>query len=322
MKTFVKPNVVVSKCLEFAACRYNGDVIRDDFITMLQPYVEFVPVCPEVEIGLGTPREVIRIVEMDEKKRLIQPSKGQDVTDSMVEFASAFVDSLEAVDGFILKSRSPSCGIKDVKVYNSIEKGPTIGKSSGLFAEKVQEKYSNAVIEDEGRLKNFRIREHFLIKLFTIAEFKQLKSEQSLKKLIEFHSKNKYLFMGYNQLRLKKLGQIVANHDQKEAEEIFSLYEEQLNKLFTRLPRYTSNINVSQHIMGYFSNDLSAKEKEYFLELIENYKEKRIPLSTIVSLLKSWAIRFENEYLLSQSYFEPYPEKLIQISDSGKGREL
>ncbi len=176
MRKFAKPIVVISKCLELEACRYNGQVIPDDFVKKLKPHVTFLPSCPEVEIGLGVPREPVRIISVKGQNKLIQPATGKDLTDIMLRFADKFLNSLEEVDGFILKSRSPSCGIKDVKVYQGIEKGAATGKSTGFFAGKVLEMFPGLAIEDEGRLRNFKIREHFLTKLFALASFRNVKN--------------------------------------------------------------------------------------------------------------------------------------------------
>lgn len=321
MSEFVKPRVVVSKCLEFQECRYDGEIIRDQTVHNLMPYVEFIPICPEVEIGLGIPRDVIRIMDHDGSDILYQPATKRDLTREMNRFSDQFLTEVGEIDGFILKNRSPSCGLNDVKVYAGPEKSPVVRSSSGLFASKVKKRFNHLAIEDEGRLKNWTIREHFFTKLFTIAAFKKLKKEGLLADLVEFHARNKYLFMAYQPTTLKKLGNIVGNHEKKTLQQIFEEYEGELYSLFQKLPKYTSNISVSQHLFGFFSKDLSSKEKEFFIEMIDKYKKKKVPLSSVASLLKSWAIRFDNEYLLKQSYFQPYPERLIEISDSGKGRD-
>ena len=128
----VKPVVVVSQCLGFAAVRYNGAMLQDDFVRALGEHVRFVQVCPEVGIGLGVPRDPIRIVGKGSERRLVQPATGRDVTAPMERFSRNFLESVEPVDGFILKSRSPSCGIKDVKVHANMEAAATIGKTAGL----------------------------------------------------------------------------------------------------------------------------------------------------------------------------------------------
>ncbi|WP_261131242.1 DUF523 and DUF1722 domain-containing protein [Bacillus sp. Marseille-Q3570] len=322
MRFFPKPRVVVSKCLEFDACRYNGDVLKDLTVRSLMPYVEFIPICPEVEIGLGTPRETIRLVDSRNGPRLVQPSTKKDLTEKMDVFSNEFFHSFPEIDGFILKNRSPSCGTRDVRIYTRMEKSPVKGKGSGIFGGNVLEKYGHLAVEEEGRLTNFTIREHFLTKLYTLAAFRLIKQDATIQKLIHFHSENKYLFMAYNQTRLKMMGRILANHKQyNHFDEVVLDYEEQMHFMFQKAARYTSNINVCQHIMGYFSDDLTKKERDYFLHMLNRYKERKIPLSNLLSILKSWIIRFDNDYLLQQSFFEPYPEDLIQMSDSGKGKD-
>ena len=157
MKNFPTPIVVVSKCLGFAECRYNGQVLNDPFIDQLRKFVSFITICPEMEIGLGVPRDPVRMVNLKTKRILFQPATGNDVTKDMIEFSKRFLDSLDDVDGFILKSRSPSCGLKDVKVYSGLDKGAATSKDSGFFGKDVLDRFGGFAIEDEGRLSNFFI---------------------------------------------------------------------------------------------------------------------------------------------------------------------
>ena len=318
----IKPIVVVSKCLGFAHCRYNGLVISDDFVDALQDHVEFHPICPEVEIELGVPRDPVRIVSVDGERKLLQPATGADLTDKMAGFVDRFLAALPEVDGFILKCRSPSCGLKDVKAYPEIAKSNVIVKGSGIFGAGVLARFSHLAVEDEGRLKNFRIREHFLTRLFTMARFRSVKALNAMKELVRFQSENKLLLMAYNQQKMRSLGRIVANHEKRPFQEVAADYEEHLSQAFSRTPRYTSNINVLMHAMGYFSDELTADEKAFFLDSLERYRSGRIPLSVNIGLVKSWVVRFQEEYLLQQTFLEPYPEDLVEITDSGKGRDL
>ena len=322
MREFPKPVVVVSRCIEFEQCRYNGLMISSEVVRNLRPHVKFLPVCPEVEIGLGTPRNPIRIISVDGAPRLIQPTTDLDVTERMTDFTNSFLDSLEAVDGFILKSRSPSCGIKDVKVYSGSGKGMSASKGKGFFGAGVMERFSHLAAEDEGRLTNFRIREHFLTRLFVLADFRQLKRKPSMKELVRFQGENKYLLMAYNQKELRVLGRIVANHERRPPGEVLADYESHLWKVFARPPREASHINVLMHAMGHFSERLSSGEKSFFLNALEEYRDERVPLSVPLNLLKSWAVRFEDDYLMHQSFIEPYPEGLMEMTDSGKGRDF
>jgi uncharacterized protein YbbK (DUF523 family) len=172
MRTFVKPRVIISKCLEFAPCRYDGAMISDEFVRQMKERVDFLPVCPEMEIGLGCPRDPIRVVSAGGGLRLIQPTTGRDVTGEMRAFAAAFLAGVGTVDGFLLKSRSPSCGIKDVKVFGSPDDDEPQGCGIGFFAAAVLERFADAAIEDEGRLQNPSLREHFLSRLFISAKLR------------------------------------------------------------------------------------------------------------------------------------------------------
>lgn len=314
-----KPKLVISKCLTGAYCRYNGEIIFDKLVNQLSPYVDYIPVCPELEIGLGVPRDPIRIISQRGKLSLVQPATGKDVTETMTRFSELYLDSINQVDGFILKARSPSCGIKDVKIFPGIDKNNILEKRAGFFGQTVLTKFPSLPTKDEGRLTNFRIREHFLTGIFTLASFRTL--PKSMNDLVQFHSINKYLLMMYSQKTLRELGQIVANHDKKPILAVFQEYGDTLFQAFIKPPRFSSAINVCMHILGYFSKNLTAKEKSFFLNTLEKYRIEKIPLSVPLSILSSWTVRFEVKYLTNQALFYPYPEALTQITDSGKGRD-
>ncbi len=314
MRNFSRPRVVVSKCFEFENVRYDGSVISSVFVKKLVPHVDFIPVCPEVEIGLGTPRDPLRIVTLDEEQRLFQPATNLDLTDKMKAFAHSFLDSLPDVDGFILKSRSPTSALKDAKVYPSANrKVSPISKGPGLFGRAVLQRFSDLAVEDEGRLRNPRIKEHFLTKLFTIASFREVKASDSLNNLVGFHSKNKLLLKTYNPKELGKLGKIVANPKSKTFTETIRDYEQHFFEALRKPPRCGSNINALMNAMGYFSNRLSKEEKSFFLDSLEDYRAGKLPFSVNIGIFKAWMIRFKEDYLAMQTLFEPYPEDLMDI---------
>jgi len=309
---FAKPVVVVSKCLGFAKCRYNEITIPDEFVEKLKDHVQFVTVCPELEIGLGVPRLPIRVVSIKKNIRLMQPATKNDLTDEIIQFIDSFVGRIKSVDGFILKSRSPSCGIKDVKIYAGLEKAAALGKGAGFLGRAVLNRFACLPVEDENRLKNLRIREHFLTKLFTLACFRT--TSKSMKGLVQFHTKNKFLLMAYSQKELKILGQIIANQEGQMIDD----YEKHLFNAFMHIPRSTSNINIFMHAFGYFKKKLIPKEKNFFFEIVEKYSNGKITLSAICLIIKSWIIRFNEDYLAKQTFFESYPAALTATSDSGK----
>lgn len=321
MINFEKPRICVSRCLGFEACRYDGQMNSQDFIEKLKGEVEIITVCPEVQIGLPIPRESLRIIKEKEERYLIQPKTGGNFTKDMVEFSKEFIGELKDIDGFILKSRSPSCGIKEVKIYNGREKASSSEKGVGFFAEAAIKNYPNYPIEDEGRLTNYKIREHFLTRIYINAAFRGIKNANTMGELVKFHSRNKMLLMAYNQKELKELGNIVANHEKYKVEKVLEEYERHLKMAFSKNARYTSNINVLNKSMALFSKYITLEEKEFIRDTIEKYREGKLPLSTCLYMIKSYAIRFGITEMLEQSFFQPYPDDLIELRDSGKGRE-
>jgi uncharacterized protein YbgA (DUF1722 family) len=269
---------------------------------------------------MGTPREPVRLVLEGERVTMIQPDTGHDFTDEMERFSRNFVNNLSDVDGLVLKSRSPSCGITDAKIYPKRRGAPAAEKGPGLFARAVLERFPHTAIEDEGRLNNFRIREHFLTKLFLLARFRKLAKHPTMRALVRFQTENKLLLMAYNQKEMRLLGRIVANHEKRSLGEVMEDYTLHLHQAFSRMPRYTSHINVLMHSLGYFSKYLGAREKAQFLDLLELYRNAKIPLSAAIAVVRSWIARFDTDYLEDQTYFQPYPLELVEITDSGKGR--
>ena len=226
------------------------------------------------------------------------------------------------MDGFLLKSRSPSCGIKDTKIYTDPadpEKGQAmpVEKGSGLFAAAVLERFGDRAIEDEGRLTNFRIRHHFLTKLFTLARLRAVAASGQMKDLVGFHARHKLLLMAYHQTAMRAMGRLVANPDRRPFAEVVADYRDELVRALARPARSTAHVNVLMHAMGYFKTGLSAAEKQHFLDALEEYREGRLPLSAPLTTLQSWIARFGEDYLAQQIYLEPYPRELLELSDSG-----
>ena len=320
MNEFPKPKIVISKCLGFEACRFNGEMIRDAFVSRLAPYVDFQPICPEVEIGLGTPRPVIRLVESAQGLRLLQPSTGADLSHAMRRFSSGFLDSLQEIDGFILTHRSPSCGIGDAKYYAGVEKAAALGKTSGLFAEAVLRRFPDLAAEDDARLSNLRIREHFLVRVFAFARLRALRRNLSMRALVQFHAAHKFVLLAYSERIMRELGKIVANSEKKSPRQVMDSYASRFHEALAQLPKTAPHVNVLMHAFGYFSKNLSSREKRHFLDALERFRRGRVPLLSISNMLWSWALRFECAYLLEQVYFHPFPEDLTAYDDSGKGR--
>jgi len=322
MLTQGRPRVHFSHCLGFGRCRYNGQTITDPFVERLRPHVDAVTACPEVAIGLGIPREPVRVVEENEKLFVIQPDTGRDVTDTMEAFTESYLDDLGEIDGFVLKYRSPSCGPNQVRIYNSRKPKAGHRNGAGFFGGEVVRRFPGLPIEDEGRLRSFDLRQHFLTRLFTLARLREAIGRGSVHALVEFHTKHKYLLMTYSQEGLRTLGRIVANAEHNPLGQVFSEYREILMRTLARAPRRTAAINTLMHAFGHLSEGLKPVEKAYFLDELERFRNQRVCLSTPVGLLRSWVARFEEPYLTDQYFFEPFPDELVELLDSGKGRAL
>jgi uncharacterized protein YbgA (DUF1722 family)/uncharacterized protein YbbK (DUF523 family) len=318
-----KPRVVISRCIEFEACRYNGAMIKSEFVLRLMPYVEFMPVCMEADMGLGVPRDPVRIVRVEGQDRLMQSRTGRDVTETALRFTREHLANLRDVDGFLLKNRSPSCGIKDVRVYPPGEgKAVLTGRSSGLFAREVMNAFPQLAVEDEARLLNGRIADHFLTRIFASARFRGCLEKGTPKALMDFHARHKLLLMGYNQAAMRRLGRITAS--QAPIEERIQEYSAELHYALRRPPNCRSWNNVLMHAMGYFSENLDAKEKQHFLRSLEWYAEGKVPLSAPLLMVRAWALRQGEEYLLQQVIFDPYPEEFMGLigTEACSGRDL
>jgi len=231
-----KPKVVVSKCLGFAKCRYNSQIIEDRFSKALKPFVKFVPVCPEIEIGLGTPRPPVRIAEIDNKKVMHQPETGKKVTKMMTDFSNRFISAQHDVDGFILKNNSPSCGIGGVKTYKGLDKSSGTKRGNGFFGGIVSDRLTGTPVENEDRLRSLDVMDHFLISIYTLARFRRVKAKGTLESLTDFHNLHELLLLAYNKKRYRQCERILANPEDKHSDAVFEQYELELKGILSKKP--------------------------------------------------------------------------------------
>jgi len=304
----LRPKVVVSRCF-FEHTRYDGGIISSDVVKKLEKYCDFVRVCAEVEIGLPIPREPIDVFLINNELKLMNKSRTVDLTDKMLSFANDFADKLSYdIDGMILKSKSPSCGLNDAKLYG--ENGRVVSKTAGLFAKTMVERFPNIVVESEMRLTNDKLRFEFFTFIFTHARYRNIHSK---KELVEFHSKNKYLFLAKNEKLMREMGKIVAQKGFDDS--IKREYGLLLVRTLKTPIKLSKILNMLLHVYGHFKENLNAQEKAYFMDLLEDYKNNISSLQTVLAVLKSWAIRYSVDYILDQTFFEPYPRELEQVKD-------
>ncbi|MDE0331057.1 MAG: DUF523 and DUF1722 domain-containing protein [Nitrospinae bacterium] len=319
-RAFAKPIVVVSKCLEFEACRYNGERISASFIERLEPHVRFRPICPEVEIGLGTPRDPIRIYLQGERKALYQPATRRHLTRKMNAFSRRYLEGLEEVDGFILKAKSPSCAITDARIFPSPASGDHTAQGPGLFAGAALEAFGSLAFVDETGLNEPGTRGGFLTRIFALAAFREARGSGRIDSLTRYHAENKLLFMAYDQETMREMGRIAANHEKRELIEVASAYECALLRLLARTPGQASWVNALTHAMRHLSEKISKSDKARFLGALEAYREGNIPLDGPLDMLWDWISRLGSEYLEKQTIFEPCPGVLGGVSFSGDKR--
>lgn len=306
--SYARPTIIVSRCF-FEHTRYDGGIISSDVVKKLESYCDFVRVCPEVEIGLPIPREPIDVFLINNELKLLNKSKTEDLTEKMLSFANNYADRIpDNIDGMILKSKSPSCALNDAKLYG--ENGRVISKTPGLFAKVMLERFPYLAIESEMRLTNDKLRFEFFTFIFTYAMFRGVKTKREL---VEFHSKNKFLLLAKNEKVMRDMGKLVAQKGFDDSTK--KAYGQLLVKALKTPVKKSKMINTLLHLYGYFKDKLSAQEKAYFMDLVEDYRNGVVNLQTVLAILKSWAIRYSIEYVLDQTLFEPYPKELDHLKN-------
>jgi len=303
----------ISRCLLGENVRYDGGHKLDHYLVYtLGKFVEWVPVCPEVEYGLPVPREAMRLVGDPAEPYLMTINTKVDHTAGMRKWTEKKLQELEneGLCGFIFKSRSPSSGIRGVKVYQ--ESGVILKSGSGIFGGSFVKNYPVIPAEDDGRLQNSQLRENFIERVFVYRRWLDfISDDRSLKGLVSFHTKHKLLLMSHSTEHYRRLGKLVAEAKNHKREYIFQTYITQMMEGLKLLATVKKNTNVLMHVMGYFKGDLSGEEKQELLEVITNYHQGIIPLIVPVTLLNHYVKKFDQAYLKRQYYLNPHPIELM-----------
>jgi uncharacterized protein YbgA (DUF1722 family)/uncharacterized protein YbbK (DUF523 family) len=302
----------ISTCLLGEPVRYDGGHKRDRFITdTLGEYVEFVPVCPEVECGLGTPRESMRLEGDPAAPRLVTSRTKMDHTERMTVWARKRLKDLEKEDlcGFIFKSDSPSSGMERVRVYN--EKGMPEKKGVGVFARMFMGHFPLLPVEEEGRLHDPRVRENFIESIFAFKRWRDLlKDRPDRGELVTFHTKHKLLILSHSPKQHRLMGKLVAEAKRIPPERLYRKYEALLVAALRVKTTVKRNTNVLHHMMGYFKKELTPDEKQELLEVIDGYHQGLVPLIVPITILKHYVRKYDQSYLKDQAYLNPHPVEL------------
>jgi uncharacterized protein YbgA (DUF1722 family)/uncharacterized protein YbbK (DUF523 family) len=307
-----KPLVGISKCLLGFKVRYDGGHKLDHYIhDILGRYVEFIAVCPEVESGMSVPREAMYLSNESGEIHLKTRKTGVNLSKQMVSWSKKRIRELSITPlcGYILKSKSPSCGLTKVKIY---KKGIVEKSDRGIFAQQLITAFPLLPIEDEGRLHDPEIRENFIERVFVVHRWhKLLEQEKRLCHLMEFHAQHKYMIMAHNPKLLKELGAFIAGANEKSLLNVHEIYFSRLCEALTNSATVKKNTNVLMHIAGYFRNNLTQDENTELREIIDKYYNRLVPLIVPITLVNHYVRKYKPPYLEHQYYLHPHPMELM-----------
>ncbi len=308
-----KIRVGISACLLGEKVRYDGGHKLDHYLKdTLGEYVEWVSVCPEVETGLPVPREAMRLVGDPESPRLVTIKTGIDLTERMQIWSHKRLRELEKKDlcGFVFKSRSPSSGMRFVKVYGL--SGVPSNAGAGIFARAFMDMFPLIPVEDEGRLHDPELRENFIERIFVVKRWKAMREQGgSIRDLVAFHTEHKLLILAHSTKHYTMLGRLVAGAKKQDQQRLHAEYVSVMMEGLKLIATKKKNTNVLQHIAGYFKKQLAAEEKKELLELIETYHRGLVPLIAPIVLINHYVLKFDEPYLKRQHYLYPHPVELM-----------
>jgi len=313
-------NIAVSACLLGEKVRFDKGHKRDSFIMdELSRYANFISFCPE-DLAFGSPRPSLRLVSKAENVIVESNKSGDDLTNELLKASQSNLDMINEhkLSGIIFKSKSPSCGLESAKLY--LENGFAEGKTDGLFVTLCKEKFPLLPMEEEGRLNDPWLRENFVMQLFAYDAFERFKVNATMKTLVLFHQRSKFLLQSKDEVNYRTLGKMVGNHENKPFERILDEYEHLYKTTIGIKSSIGKTRNVLEHLAGFVKTFLDTQEKQMLHEQIADYADKIIPLIVPLSTLKIYATKYESSYLLDQMFLEPYPKALALRSDIKSGK--
>ncbi|WP_431895967.1 YbgA family protein [Nonomuraea sp. bgisy101] len=304
-----RPRIAVSSCLLGELVRFNGGHSRDRFLSgALDPFVDWVRICPEMELGLGTPRETLRLERSPDGPRLMTRTTGVDLTGRMTALARARSAALD-VDGYVFKSRSPSCGLHGIPLHPEGGGRPVGKRNRGAFASVVTDAHPLLPVEDEGRLNDALLRESFVERVFAHARLRELlDGEWRPADLVAFHARHKMQILAHDPVHYREAGRVVARAGVRPRQELGADYARAFRSALATKATVGRNVNVLQHCMGMITLDPARRAD--LVEVIESYQAGRVPLSVPTTLLRHHARCQPAAYVRDQTYFLPFPEAL------------
>jgi uncharacterized protein YbgA (DUF1722 family)/uncharacterized protein YbbK (DUF523 family) len=308
-----KPKVGISACLLGEKVRFDGGHKRDRFLTdLFGRFVDWVAVCPEMEAGMGVPRETVRLVGPPSHPKMIAEKSGRDWTGAMQQFSARRIAQLaqQELSGYVFKKDSPSCGMERVKIYERGSPPSRLGR--GLFAAAIMARLPLLPVEEEGRLNDLGLRENFIERVFAIRRWQDaLAASRSVNALIEFHTRHKFFLLAHSERHYRQLGRIVAKANRSTLAQSYDDYGALFMEGLANHATTKTHTNVLDHMMGYFSKELSAPERQELLGVIHDYRRRLIPLIVPITLVRHYTKKYRVGYLEGQVYLEPSPKELM-----------
>ena len=302
----------VSSCLLGQEVRFDGGHKRSHYIDeTLGAYFEFVTFCPEMAIGLGVPRPTIRLISREGQVRLVDSKDDSiDHTELMIDVSRRQCEKYDDISGYLLKSKSPSCGMERINVYN--DKNFPDKSGVGIFAYQLMKRYPNLPIEEEGRLNDANLRENFIERVFTYYRWQaMINAGLSINALMEFHKTHKFILLAHDEVTYRELGPMIAQVKPDNLEQVAADYIAQLMQVMKKHATRKKHMNVLQHAMGYLKNDIDSDDKQELLDLFTQYRQGQVPLVVPLTLLRYHLRKHPQPYINEQYYMNPYPEELM-----------
>ncbi|MAP12215.1 MAG: hypothetical protein CMQ61_09190 [Gammaproteobacteria bacterium] len=309
--TTSRPLVGVSSCLLGQEVRFDGGHKLDKFVrSKLGEFVDYVPECPEVAIGLGIPRAPIRLSMNEGRVRVIGVKDPTlDVTDKLDAYAHAVHAKGRQLAGYVFKKGSPSCGMERVKIYT--EGGMPLSNGSGRFAHRFMELNPLMPCEEDGRLNDMAIRESFVERVFTLHRWQRFAGEGLTPGgLVDFHTRHKYLILSHSEVGYRQLGRMVAEAGAANLHELCQAYIGHVMQSMRQRATRKRHANVLQHLLGFLSRTLESADRKTLNDMVDEYRLGKIPLVVPIRFLRYHFARQPNEFVSLQYYLHPYPEDL------------
>lgn len=304
----------ISSCLLGHKVRFDSGHKQNAYINnTLSEYFDFIPFCPEMDIGLGVPREAIRLVLLEENVHCVGSKTPElDVTQQLMDSADKQRGWLQNLSGYILKKDSPSCGMERVRLYKD---GMPDRSGIGIYAKKLMVNFPHLPVEEEGRLGDAILRENFIQRVFIYARWQKLILQPfSIRNVMHFHAQHKYIYMSHNQILAKALGSWLAQAEGLKAETLLDEYLEKMMVILKSKATRKNHVNTLQHIQGYLKSSINSDDKAELLDVINQYREGFLPLIVPITLLRHHFRRFPHEYITDSFYMKPHPKELMLLN--------